>query len=419
MTNSVITATMQINNRALLDDYLSVRPQEILEETGTPSYASLFSYNYKRITPYAKHTINVPFNEKVDFGKTITATVPLMGNLLHSMHLYFRLPQLSPTPPGSTYLGWVNSVGYAMIDSVQLRIGETVIDEHNGLFLEVLDYLTTPSNKASARAKNVGRYDTSNVLTMNALAEQDIYVPMQWWFTKKTMSSLPLISLTGQTVKIYVKLRAFADVVTYDGDTVPVAIPIQDSGLILDYYMLSEPERGIFKVEAQDYLIEQWQYLTFEIIHGLTTNRFHLEFTRCVKEIVFVLIETESEDNNDYFNFGNRDPALQGGELITNVSLAFDGKTRQEKLPESYFRTIMPAKYHTFAGERNIYVISFAENPELNQPTGTANFSRYDNVELILDFIDNVPQCRLHVLGITYNRIEIDPREGVQIDFVT
>jgi hypothetical protein len=419
MSSSVITATMQITNTGGLDDYLTAKPQEILHPQGVPTYASMFSYKYTRITPYAKHTIEVPFNEKVDFGRTLTATLPLMGDLVHTIHLHFRLPQLSPPPPGSNYLGWVNSIGHAMIESIQLRIGETTIDTHTGLFMEIMDYLSTPPSKTDARSKSLGRYDTANVLAINALGEQDIYVPLQFWFNKKILSSLPVISLTGQTIKLYVKLRNFVKCVTYDGNVEPVAMPIQQSGIIIDYYMLCEPERAIFKNEVQDYLIEQWQFETFEINAGITTSRFPLDFTRCIKEIVFVLVETESEDNNDFFNFGVRSPSKQGAELVSKIGLAFDGKPRQEKISESYFRIVTPQRFHSFAGNKNIYCISFAENPEINQPTGTANFSRYDTVELLLDFVDNVPRCRLHVLGINYNKINISPTEGVQIEFMT
>lgn len=406
MSDSVIATTMQITNTGGLDRYLTGHPE-----------TSLFTYNYRRITPFAKHTIMVPFNEKVAFGKTLTATVPFLGDLVHTMYLYFRLPQLSPPPSGSTFLGWTNSVGYAMVESVQIRIGETIIDQQNGLFMEVMDYLNTGVNKSEARNKCVGRYDTINVLPIDALGEQDIYLPLQFWFNKKLFSALPMISLTGQSVKIVVKLKPFGQIVNYDGPTEPVPYPIQDSGIIADYYMLSEPERTSFKTEEQDYLIEQWQWQTFEIPAGITTSRFTLDFTQCVKEIVFVLTETESEDNNDFFNFGRLDPVQLGGEFLTRIGLAFDGKTRLDKLPESFYRMVTPQRNHTVAGNRNIYVISFAENPEVNQPTGTANFSRYDSVELLLDFVDNLPQCRLHILGIIYNKINIAP-DGIQIEFL-
>jgi len=391
-----------------MDEYLTKNPQ-----------TSLFTYDYRRITPFAKNTIMFPFNEKVDFGRRITASIPAQGDLVHTIHLYFRLPQLSPPPSGSTYLGWVNTVGYAMIEYVEFRLGETVIDRHSGQFMDVMDYISTSYNKVIGRDKSVGRYDTVNVLPMNALGEQDIYVPLQFWFNKKLPSALPLLSLSGQSVKIHVKLRPFGQVVTYDGNVEPVAFPIQDAGLIVDYYLLSDAEKVSYLTEPQDYLIEQWQYQTYEISAGVTTNRFTLDFVGCIKEIVFCLVEAESEDNNDIFNYGLRNDVTQGGEMITKIGLAMDGLSRQDKLPESFFRIVLPQRNHTFSGDRNIYVLSFAESPEINQVTGTANFSRYDRIELLLDFIDSVPRCKLHILGINYNKLNIVPKQGVEIEFLT
>ena len=398
---------MQITNTGGLDDYLTKYPE-----------TSLFSYNYKQTTPYAKHTTMLSFNEKVDFGRTITVTLPPLGDLVNDISLYFQLPPLS-LPTGSRYVGYTQTVGYAMIDYVEVRIGEQTIGRQSGLALEMMDFLTTPPGKARSRGKSVGRYDNANVIPINALTPQSIYVPLQFWFNKKVSASLPMLTLAGQTVKLVVKLKPFADLVSYDGDVAPVPIPISQSGVLVDYYILSESERKTYKEEEQEYLIEEWQEMTVEIPMGMTTSRFKIDFNKCVKEFVWALAETAAEFKKDYFKIGRREAAYQGGELLEFISLTFDGKERMEKLPESYYRMVLPEKYHSFAGDRNIYTLSFSEFPELNQPSGTANFSRYDNVELVLDFIDSVPQCRLHVLGVSYNRLTLSPDGGVQLEFLT
>jgi hypothetical protein len=35
--------------------------------------------------------------------------------------------------------------------------------------------------------------------------------------------------------------------------------------------------------------------------------------------------------------------------------------------------------------------------------TGTVNFSNYDSVELILEFVENVPECNLNTFVVNYN----------------
>src|SRR5690242_12006415 len=141
MSKTVQTATMQlVQPIAGMESYL----------TGDPQRSLFTACENMRHAPYATNTISVPFGEKVGFGKTISATIPDAGDLLQDIHLSFRLPALS-LPPGSTFVGYTNAVGYAMIDTVELRIGEKVIVSRTGLFLEVMDYLQTDVSKQDAR----------------------------------------------------------------------------------------------------------------------------------------------------------------------------------------------------------------------------------------------------------------------------
>ncbi len=415
MANSIIATAQQVakQNPAGMEKYLTMNANR-----------SFFQYSYSKVSNTARHTIMVPFNERVDFGRTITTTLPYMGDFVNGIHFYVKLPQLS-IPEGSKYIGWTQSLAFAMIESVEIRFGETVIVRQPGNFLEVMDYLETSANKTVAQWKSVGRYDTVNVLANNALGYQDIYLPFNFWFNKKLSSSLPMFALSGQPVKFVIKLKPFLDVVTYDGLNEPIGVPIADAALIVDYHLVSKEEKddyyqidpyGNKYLTPLPYLIEQWQYMSFEINAGMTSNKFSLEFNNHIKELVFYIIETESEEQNDYFLFGRRMSALQGGEFLTKISLLFDGKERFEKLPESYYRLVTPQKYHSYAGNRNIYVMSMAEYPELNNPSGSVDFSAYSPVELSLDFVDNLPSCKLHVLGISYNRL-IFMEDGVQLEY--
>ncbi|RKO87256.1 group II dsDNA virus coat/capsid protein [Blyttiomyces helicus] len=349
MSETIVTAALQITHTGGIDNSISGEPD-----------SSLFTYNYHQITPFAKNVTIIPFNEQVSYGKRITATIPCGGDLLHAVKLHFKLPALKHVPVGSTYLGWTQTVGYAMIDEIELRIGETVIDKHSGLFMETMDYLETNVNNVTANDVCVGRYDTINVLPQNASEEIELYIPLQFWFNKKLSSSLPLVAMKSQSVKLVVTLKNFEEIVTYDGEIAPEPVQIVNSGVIVDYYLLSEQERNLFIHGKESFLIEQWQYDFFPITQGLSTSKFQLEFNNSIKELVFFVIETESDLNNDYFNFGIRSSTNQGSELLKHIGLRFDGKDRFEKMPESYYRNVTVGG-HTYKGNRNIYVMSFAE----------------------------------------------------------
>jgi hypothetical protein len=386
------TAALQMSATGGIDEKLTAKPE-----------TSIFNYSYKQISQFAKDTEYFHYKEVTDFSRLVTLQIPYKGELMHSVYLYFKLPSLN-LPTGSTYVGWTNSIGFAMIEYIEFRIGETIIDKHYTVPMEVMDYLVNNGSKSLAHDKTVGRYDNVNVLPLNAQGTQDIYIPLQFWFTKKLSMSLPLLCI-DLPVKIMVKIRDFQDLVTYDGNIAPDPVTFLDSGVLIDYYIINKDEKEEFIAEEQQYLIDQWKLDTFEISALTMNKKFRLDFKLAIKELIFVIVETESEVNNDYFNYGRRDPLFRGGEFITSCSLYFDNKERFYKIPESYLRTVVPQKYHSFAGDRNIYVISFAEFPEENQPTGTANFSRYDAIDLELEFVQNIPSCKLYILAVSYNNI--------------
>lgn len=408
MSNGVITATMQLSRPAAgMESYL----------TGNPKQSMFSAYEHQQHTPYAKNTVTVPFNEKLGFGKTLSAEVPYAGDLIHNIHVYFRLPPL-PVPPDSTYAGYTNSIGYAMIDSVELRIGEQIIVTRPGLFMEVQDYLHVSADKKEARWKAIGRYDNVKVLAQNALGYQDILVPLNLWFAERPASALPLLKLGGLAVRVVVRLKPFSSCVTHDGMLPPTECPPVDGGLLVEYYVLNEDEKAAFRDEDQTYLIEQWQVERKDISAGMTSNRFSLDFNLSVKELVWILIEHDSEENNDFFNFGRRNQSLQGGELISTFSFFLDGKELVKRLPESYARLILPQRHHTFAGDRNIYCLPFSEFPEItHQPSGTCNMSAYDTIELGLDFVKNLPATALYVLAVSYNRLLLS-ENSVTLEFI-
>ena len=395
MTSAVLASALQIKAKGGLDQYISKQPE-----------ASIFKYNYKRITDFAVRPEILQFNERVDFGKLLTVDIPFVGDLVHKMNLYFKLPLLLPAE-GSSYAGWTNTIGYAMIEYVEVLIGNMVIDRHTGLFMEVMDYLSTPIDITQSKGKMVGRYDTTKVLPQNALGPQDIYVPLQFWFTKKAAAALPLLCLTHHTVQLRVKLREFEECVTYDGPIAPTQMSIMQSGLIADYILLDAQDKSEYTKGEISYIIEQWQSVMHDVRPNASTQSFDLDFRFAVKEIIWVLVDQQSLKNNDYFNYGSRNLSKLGSELFTHASILFDGKERCSKMPESYFRLVQPSQYHTRAGDRNIYVYSFSVSPELNQPSGTANFSRFDRTNLVLEFVDNVPASRLYTMAVSYNRLII------------
>ena len=90
-----------------------------------------------RHTNFSLEIQEIPFNNTPNFGTSTTATISQAGTLLTDMFLEITLPPLANngsnvgiyTKSGestyipdsnSSYLNWVNSIGFAIIDEVSL-----------------------------------------------------------------------------------------------------------------------------------------------------------------------------------------------------------------------------------------------------------------------------------------------------------
>ena len=413
--SSVITATNQLvtSKGVGLDRHLTFEARR-----------SHFATEYNKIANHSKFTVSQPFRENVNFGKTISVEIDSIGDFLSGVILRFRLPALT-IPEGSRFIGWTQTVGYAMIENLELRIGDMTVVSQMGSFAEVMDYLQTPPNPVHWDA--IGRYDTVLATKYTGNKEREVLIPLNLWFTKKLSQAIPIFALNNHKIRIVLTLKPFQELITWDGEIPPPDASIVDSEVISEHYVVTEEERDaqylVFEdnsrvLQPKSYLIDQWYFLDFFVPAHTVQNKFHLSFAGHVKELVFYLIEEESLESNDPFMFGQRAEGKNGAEFITSLSLLLDGKVRLDTTPELYYRLITPQKYHTYAGNRNIYVIPFSETPEQNKPCTTLDFSAYDTVELLLDFVPNIARCRLHVLAVTVNRLTFFD-ETVQLEYTS
>jgi len=105
----------------------------------------------------------------------------------------------------------------------------------------------------------------------------------------------------------------------------------------------------------------------------------------------------------------------EGGETSTTTagplsSLNIDLNGQSRFFPQSgkYFNQYQPWRYHSGSPYPGIYSYSFALKPELNQPSGTCNFSRIDNSQIntILKSAMYTP-CNLKLFAVNYNILRI------------
>lgn len=404
MTGSLI----QLHAKAKQNNYLISSKPDI----------NAFKYVYKRCNQFSYDYIDIYSNNSSFFGKTVEFIIPSKSQFIQECNLKIKLPELA-LPSGSTYVNWTNSIGHAIIDKIELLIGEYVIDTHDGLYYELLDELTYNKEPGNINSL-IRRYDSSSFITTYVPSEY-IYVPIRFWFTKEVSAALPIYLLTFHSVKIKVYFKEFSQCVIYDGPTAPSFSEIQECVCITKALYISDEEINLLKSTGEtknvQYIINQMQSVKAprkclsdqNVILNLSS------INHPVTEMLLVFLEQDSINNNDVFNFGKRvlNPQDPREPLIQKINFKIDGNDLYILREESFYRKMLPYNHHTKVPNKFIYTLPFSQKPEeLNEYSGSLNFSAIDKPQLYLETSSSLGSPIYPYIYFTnYNVIDI--KDGI------
>ena len=330
--------------------------------TGNPQI-TFFKVVYRRHTNFSMEAIEQTWNGTSD-GTTAsrcTATISRNGDLVHRMYL-----ELDGNPRAEA-----NPSAQGITD-LEIEIGGQKIDKQTGQWMNVWSHLTeiNPSG-------HVGQQPTANTGTLfqnmsgmggcaGQAAPAKLFVPLQFWFCRNPGLALPLIALQYHEVKVILNHNWTA------GFSV-----LTSNRLWADYIYLDTDERRRFAQVSHEYLIEQVQE---ETVTAAGTS--DLNFNHPVKELVFCV---------------NADDGTLGaiGSSTAKYQVKLNGHDRFAARDWRYFSRTQIWEHHSGAGglaaaseadgafSDGIGVYSFALKPEEHQPSGSCNFSRIDNAQLV------------------------------------
>ena len=106
-------------------------------------------------------------------------------------------------------------------------------------------------------------------------------------------------------------------------------------------------------------------------------------------------------------------PVLDSGENPTATALIrLNGNERFSVRDGFYFNVVQPYQHHTNCPAPGINVYSFAITPEEHQPSGTCNFSRIDNKELVVTLSSTAAagglgNTKVRAYAVNYNILRI------------
>ena len=367
--------------------------------TGNPQI-TFFKVVYRRHTNFSMECIQQTWNGSNLTNGRCTATISRNGDLVHKMYIEC----------GGSYQNTIPNPGVNWINEVKLEIGGQEVDKQSGTWMETWAELTQPNptgdvglhanNDGGANGPNNGVTLFQNSAGHGGLAAANaaarFNVPLQFWFCRNAGLSLPLIALQYHEVKVILQHRV-----------VGVFGANPTNNLWCDYIYLDTDERRRFAQVSHEYLIEQVQE------QGLSTSATNeLNFNHPVKELIWTRLGAAA---GTQAHCALTVPATLAGNMTYTLKL--NGHERFSPRTFHYFSRAQVLQHHSGyggldqtagAGRTNdaINVYSFALKPEEHQPSGTCNFSRIDNAQLITSATNGFAGNAV-IFAVNYNVLRI------------
>ena len=332
--------------------------------------------------------------------------------------------QGGPYRKPTTNLRWCNGIGYALASAVELEIGGSRIDRHVSEYWDIMDELTTPEEKRPGLHEMVGKYADYAAAghTLEQCAARTYYIPLTFCFQRHAGLSIPLVSLVYHDIKINVEFRPYLECIKA---SVPISALVSRAGhapmsyvdcrAYCGYVFLDAPERNRFATIPHEMLIETLQFTGDQAVlvdssDGALTRKLTLSFNHPVKELVWVYVPkaaytVDAQTGNDWFAYGLPDD--NPDDVFDSCKLVLNGHDRFSERPGKYFRLVQPYQHHTRCPTKKIHVYSFALHPEQQQPSGTANFSRFDLAQLQVRLNSAATNGKIKVMALGYNVLRI------------
>ena len=420
--------------------------------TDDPEY-TYFVKNFQKHTNFAPFFKDLDVEGEMEFGNTIRCTIPQdQGDLLKTVSLKFELSNIQQNLVSwATGLGYVESIGHAIIEYAEILIGGKTIQRIPSDFLAIYfdNYVshTKQENLGKLIGKPPGELSGTKVTYTSiagylgpATSNQKFFVDIPFYFYNNPELAIPIFAIDKQEIEIVIKLRQLSDCVwgyhSANSQVYYLSDYFQTKGLIKDMKITTEmvslvqDEKDKIKSKKINYAITQIQEVKDRIpqdanLNSLVHTTHRLNFKHPVKELFFIiqrlhkrhlyLSQPEFVTNFDYdslFQVYGTTNKYTNHEHLENLSLTLDDTDVISGAVGDVInlRAVQSGVHHTRTQLcRRYYSYSFALEPERWYPTGQVNFSLIkDQILKLITIPDNTCERELRVLAQSYNILQVE-----------
>jgi hypothetical protein len=384
--------------------------------TANPEF-SFYNSVYRRTLSYSKETFDVEADNVPDFGSRVRFRLPQNGgDVLTNLAFRLRLPAVTAT------YGWIESVAHALVEWVEIQIGEVPVQRLTSDFLQIHSEHYVTQTKQKALYNLIGKYpERSADLPVSsrtilhhlggASGETDWRFDIPFWFYGHERWGLPLCAILNKEVHVVVKLRDVGPLVQYDNgvfmqrpDVSSLDLHLKEFTLEAEVGWVDGPERIRLQNTSTDFVITQIQQESFFIDAGETELKVATQFVHPVKELYFVI---QREDLGqlttpyyfcspfDYDNIvetNGADPAVEYGKFKDGELVLFEHlRTLKIRLDDdvildeitggvNFLKAVQSGIHHSKTQLiRRFYSYAFGLDPEHPRPSGSVDFTPIRN----------------------------------------
>lgn len=187
-------------------------------------------------------------------------------------------------------------------------------------------------------------------------------------------------------------------------------LTLADTYLLVDYVYLDNLERLKFARSNHEYLIDVCQFDNDKTIFN-SNNKIKVGYFNPTKEIIIraqydYMINDYYKDTFNYTTSFNTDNAKS---LIKKIMIKLNGFNREIDYDKIFYTYTQAFQHHNSYPPLGLFMYSFSLNPFDNQPSGSCNFSKIDDIsiDITVEPISYNKTAKIKIYAISWNIFRI------------
>jgi hypothetical protein len=287
---------------------------------------------------------------------------------------------------------YVKLLGHRIIDYMRISYGAQELDKQSGELLDHIASITIPPEQIRGYNQMIGY--TNDMCSFNSRQKpiKRLYIPFRLFFCGDVSAGIPLTNLLHTDIFIDIKLNDISDILITEPGAYFINIPKINSHMIGSFVYLDETERPVMARSRLEFLITRYQYGGDQIfskkdIYQENKIRIRSGFSDPSKYLYWKMCYEKDGITVDKDNWCDMELIDENNEYVKSMDMCkikFNGVTREEYKDYDYYNLYQPYTRKIYNMRMGNFVYSFANNPLVFQPTGSASMGNIHDLTLIV-----------------------------------